>query len=411
MRPLEILKQPRLLIVLLLGFSSGLPLALTGSTLQAWFAEAGVNVVAIGMLSLVGVPYVWKFLWSPLMDRFVPPWGGRRRGWIALTQVALCVVLFLMANLTPEVSPVAMGVLALGVAFFSASQDIGIDAYRTEVLRAEERGLGAAVYIFAYRMAMLLSGGFALVLADHLGWRITYEIMAVLIGLSVVTTYKAPEPDIYALPPRNFMAAVIEPFKDLLQRDKIGIILLFIVLYKIGDALALALMSKFLLNLGFSLTNIGLTFKTMGLLATILGAFVGGAFLASVNIYRALVIFGLAQAFSNFMFVILASVGKVYAVMAASIFIESFCSGMGTAAFVAFLMSLCHPRYTATQFACLSALAAIGRVLLGPVAGIIVQEMGWVSLYWCAFALSFPGIMLIGLLRNRKILHESLAQS
>jgi len=411
MNILTILKKPRILTVLLLGFASGLPLALTGSTLQAWFTQAGINIVAIGALSLVGMPYVWKFVWSPVMDRFVPPWWGRRRGWIAVTQVGLCAILFLMANLNPQVSPVAIGILALVIAFLSASQDIGIDAYRTEVLHAEERGLGAAVYIFAYRMAMLVSGGLALVLADHIGWRMTYEIMAILLALSVITTYKAPEPEIHVLPPRNFIAAVVEPFKDLWSRDKIGYILLFIVIYKIGDALALSLMSTFLKRgLGFSWTEIGVVYKTMGLIATILGALAGGTLLANINIYRALILFGLAQAFSNLMFVFLAIAGKSYGMMVASIFIENFCSGMGTAAFVAYLMSLCNPRYTATQFACLSALAAIGRVVLGPFAGLMVEHLGWVSFYWWAFALSFPGVILIGVMRRKMSLTEEAVQ-
>jgi MFS transporter, PAT family, beta-lactamase induction signal transducer AmpG len=408
MQFLTILKQPRILSITLLGFASGLPLALTGSTLQAWFAQAGVNIMTIGVLSLVGLPYVWKFLWSPLMDRFTLPLSGRRRGWMMLTQLFLCILLFIMANFNPLANPMAMGILALVIAFFAASQDISIDAYRTDVLRAEERGLGAAVYIFAYRMAMLLSGGLALVLADHLGWRLTYEIMALLMALSIIISYKSPEPTFQVTAPHTFKEAVIEPFKELLRRERIIALLLFIVLYKIGNALALALMSKFLLSLGFTLTTIGLTYKTMGLLATILGALAGGAILTSVNIYRALFLFGLAQAFSNLMFVFLAMVGLNYTLMASSIFIEHFCSGMATAAFVAFLMSLCHARYTATQFACLSSLDAVGRVMLGPFAALIVEHLGWVNLYWCAFALSFPAVFLIALFRHRTTRHEVL---
>jgi PAT family beta-lactamase induction signal transducer AmpG len=411
MNLLTILRQPRLLIVTLLGFSSGLPLALSGSTLQAWFTQAGINVVAIGALSLVGMPYVWKFVWSPVMDRFVPPFWGRRRGWIAITQLLLCVTLFLLANLNPQIQPGMIGVLALLIAFLSASQDIGIDAYRTEILRAEERGLGAAAYIFAYRMAMLVSGGLALVLVDHIGWRVTYELMALLMGLSVIATYKGPDAS-HVVPPRSFLAAVIEPAKDLWQRDKIGMILLFIVIYKIGDALALSLMTTFLKRgLGFNWTEIGVVYKTMGLVATILGALLGGAMLTNVSLYRALIIFGLAQAISNLLFVFLAMAGKNYPMMLTSVFMEQFCSGMGTAAFVAYLMSLCHPRYTATQFACLSALAAVGRVVLGPIAGVIQEHLGWINLFWCAFGLSFPGILLIMFMRRDMPLNVETVQS
>lgn len=403
--------QSRILAVSFLGFASGLPLALTGSTLQAWFTEMGVSILAIGVLSLVGVPYLWKPIWAPMLDRFVPPFGDRRRGWIALIQIALCIVLFLLANMSPQQAPGAVGLLALLIAFFSASQDIVIDAYRTEVLRPEEQGLGAAVYIFGYRMAMLCSGGLALILADYLGWRVTYQLMAILMGLSAVGTFWAPKTPLTAIP-ADLKAAVIEPFRNLWKKDKIISILLFVVLYKIGDALASALMSNFLLRgLGFSLTDVGLVYKIAGLLAVILGALLGGVLLVSLNLYRALLLFGLAQAFSNLMFVVLAAVGKNYLVMVASIFIGDFCSGMSTAAFVAFLMSLCDSRYTATQFACLSALAAIGRVALGPAAALMVEYLGWINFYWIAFLLSFPGLLLINPLRERIDLSEELAGS
>lgn len=391
----------RLFTVLILGFSSGLPLALTGSTLQAWFTESGVSLITIGALSLVGVPYVWKFLWAPVLDRFVPPWLGRRRGWIAITQVGLCVSLFLLAYMNPAVNPLLIGLVALLISFLSASQDIAIDAYKTDILAVDERGLGSAVFIFSYRIAMLIAGGLALILADYFGWRATYELMAVLIALTTIATYHGPEtPE--NIVPKTFKAAVVEPFLDLLQRDKIGIILLFVVFYKIGDALALSLMSNFLLHgLGFTLTQVGLTFKTFGLLATIAGAFAGGILLIRMNLYKALFWFGLAQAVSNLTFMLLAYVGKDYPLMAASIFIEGFCSGMSTAALMAFLMGLCHSRYTATQYAVLSALSAIGRVFLGPVAAVMVKDLGWVSFYFWSFILCFPGIILISFIRHR----------
>lgn len=399
---LKIPLNRNILTVLLMAFSSGLPLALTGSTLQAWFTEAGVSLIAIGALSLVGVPYVWKFLWAPVMDRFVPPWLGRRRGWICLTQLGLCVTLFYLAQMNPTETPKAIGLLALFIAFLSASQDIAIDAYRADILLPAERGLGAAVTIFAARMAMLISGGLALIFADHFGWRLTYELMAILIGISTLATYFGPETSKAIQPPKTFVAAVIEPFRDLLQRDGIWLILLFVVFYKMGDALALSLMSNFLLKgLGFTLTDVGIAYKTMGLCATILGAFVGGLFLTRINIYWALFWFGLAQAFSNLMFMVLAYVGKNYALMASAIFIESFCSGMSTAALLAFLMSLCHQQYSATQYALLSALFSIGRVFLGPLAAFLVAKLGWVSFYFWSFILCFPGIILLSLIRNR----------
>lgn len=404
----KIVENQRLFIVTVLGFSSGLPLTLTSSTLQAWFTEAGIGVVTIGALSLVGIPYVWKFLWSPLMDWMVPPLLGRRRGWILIMQIGLCITLFWLAHLHPQVQPAMMGLLALGIAFLSASQDIAIDAYRTDVLLPEERGLGAAAYIFAYRMAMLVAGGLALIFADHFGWRLTYEWMAILLACSILATWKGPEPA-RSPTPKSFMAAVIEPFADLSKRRAILVILLFIIFYKLGDALALSLMSNFLLHgIGFSLTEVGLTYKTTGLIGTIAGAFLGGSLLIRLGLYRALLYFGLAQAFSNIMFMFLALAGKNYFLMFSSILIESFCSGMSTAAFVAFIMTLCHQRYTATQFACLSALAAVGRVFLGPVAGVMVEHLGWVRFYGWSFIMSFPGIFLLLLLRQRVIFNVEL---
>jgi PAT family beta-lactamase induction signal transducer AmpG len=399
---LSLFKNPRIFMMLFMGFSSGLPLGLTGSTLQAWFTQAGIGVVTIGALTLIGTPYVWKFLWAPLMDRFVPPWLGRRRGWISLLQLSLCTALFLLANMNPSQSAGMMGILALAIAFLSASQDITIDAYRTDVLLADERGAGSAVYIFAYRMAMLFSGGFALIFADYFGWRITYELMAITLGLLTIATYFAPNPSDAIRPPKDFKSAIVEPFKDFMQRDGIILILLFIVFYKIGDAFALSLMSNFLLRgLHFSLTDVGLVYKTVGLFATIVGASVGGIFYSRLGMFRSLFIFGFAQAFSNLMFVLLAMYGKSYSLLIASIFIEQFCSGLTAVALLSFLMSICHQQYSATQFASLSALSAVGRVFLGPIAGVVVAHVGWVTYFTWSFILSFPGIILLSLLYTK----------
>lgn len=398
----QYIKNQRILAVLFLGFSSGLPLALTGSTLQAWFTQAGVNLMAIGALSLIGLPYVWKFLWAPVFDRYVPPFLGRRRAWVFITQIMLCLLLLWLAQLNPGAYPEWVGVLALVIAFMSASQDIAYDAYRTDVLLPDERGLGAASVTFGYRMAMLLAGGFALMLADHIGWKLTYEIMAGLIGLCAIVTFYAPDPIEKIQAPKLFKDAVVQPFVNLLQRDSIVMILLFILFYKIGDALALSLMSNFLLReLGFTLTDVGVAFKIFGLIATILGAFVGGILMIRISLFQALFWFGLSQAFSNLMFVILAMAGKNYFLMVSAIFIESFCSGLSTAAFIAFIMSLCDKRFTATQYALFSAIFSIGRVFAGPLAAKMVLQLGWVNFYWWAFALSFPGLVLLTTLRKK----------
>lgn len=395
-------KNARFLSLLFLGFSSGLPFALTGSTLQAWFTQSGISVVTIGALSLVGMPYIWKFLWAPLMDRFVPPLWGRRRGWIAITQLVLCMLLFMMARLNPVLNPGMIGILAVVIAFAAASQDIAVDAYRTDVLLPNERGTGMAIFIFAFRMAILCSGGMALILADHVGWRVTYELMALLMAASIMPTFFSPETTRQILAPVSLRLTVVESFKNILKRDSIYLILLFIVLYKLGDALVVALTSNFLLHgLGFTLTDVGVAYKTVGLVATIIGAFFGGALLTRIGLYKGLWIFGFAQACSNFMFMLLAIVGKNYALMVFTIFIENFCAGMSTTALLAFLTSLCDQNYSATQYACLSAFAALGRVIVGPFAGLMVEHLGWVSFYGWASLACFPAIILLSLLRSR----------
>jgi PAT family beta-lactamase induction signal transducer AmpG len=394
--------NPRIMAVFFMGFASGLPLALTGATLQAWFTQAGVSIVTIGALSLVGMPYVWKFLWAPLLDTFSPLKLGKRRGWILLTQLCLCAALAYLAAQHPDTHPKLVGAVALLIAFFSASQDIAIDAYRTDILRPEERGVGTAYFVFAYRVSLLIAGGLGLVLADHFGWRFTYQLMAGLIALLAIATYYAPEVQEIVSAPKNLWTIITESFGNLLKRDAIGWILLFVIFYKLGDALALSLISNFLLRgLGFSLTEVGLTYKTVSMLAMVLGAFTAGVVLVRVNIYRALLLFGFAQAFSTLMFMLLAMAGKNFPLMVTSVFIENYCSGMGTAAFVAFLMSLCDHRFTATQYACLSALASVGRVFLGPIAGVMVTNWGWVNFFAWAFLLSFPGLLLLYSLRNR----------
>lgn len=402
----SLLINTRLLAVLCLGFSSGLPLALTGSTLQAWFTEAHINLVTIGALSLLGIPYTLKFLWAPLMDQYGFPRLGKRCGWILAMQAALVISLLLLANMDPAHQAAKMGVVALVIAFFAASQDIAYDAYRTDVLAENERGLGSAYTVFAYRVAVLLSGGLALVFADYLGWKMTYEIMAGLVLLSMLATYKAPRPLELAPASNTVLSTAIDSLKDLLQREKVVFLLLFIIFYKFGDALALTLMTNFLLKgLGFSLTEVGLAYKTVSFIATILGAFAGGVILTRWNLYRALLVFGVAQAFSNLLFALLALVGKHFTLMAVSIFIENFCSGLSTAALLAFMMSLCNHRYTAGQFALLSAFASLGRVFLGPLAGVMVANIGWVQFYVWSFVLCFPGIFFLVLLKDRVLSH------
>lgn len=400
----------RLLAILFLGFSGGLPLSLTSATLQAWFTQANVNLATIGAISLIGIPYTLKFIWAPLMDYFTLPWLGMRRGWILLMQAALVTALLVLANMDPGSQALAMSVIALVIAFLSASQDVAIDAYRADILNPEERGLGAAYYIFAYRIALLVSGGLALVSADHIGWKLTYLILALILLLVMISTYKAPKPVEINKPSRDLFGTVSASLNDLLQRDKVILLFLFLILYKFGDALALQLMTNFLLHgLGFTLTEVGMAYKVVGFIATISGAFIGGIFLIRWNVFWALLVFGLAQAFSNLMFVVLAMVGKSFLLMAASIFIENFCSGLSTAALLVFMMSLCNHQFTASQFALLSAIASLGRVFLGPVAAFLVDHLGWVQFYTWSFALSFPGIVVLLYLKSEVLSYAPIA--
>jgi PAT family beta-lactamase induction signal transducer AmpG len=396
------LANRRLLSVMFMGFASGLPLALTASTLQAWFTQANVNLLTIGALSLVGIPYTLKFLWAPMLDYFNLPRFGKRQGWVILSQLLLAAALFTIAHMQPSSEVLLMGMVAVVIAFLSATQDIAIDAYRTDVLTPDERGLGASYTIFTYRIAVLISGGLALVFADYLGWKATYELMSALMLLSVVPTIFAPRPVEMLASSHNVFQTAVSAVRDLVQHDNFVLLIFFIMFYKFGDALALQLFTNFLLHgLGFTLTEVGLAYKIVSFVATISGAFIGGLLLSRFELYRSLLWFGLAQAFSNLMFVWLAIVGKSFALMTASIFVENFCSGLSTAALFAFMMSLCNSRYSATQYALLSAIASLGRVLLGPFSAHFVQSYGWTTFFFWAFLLSFPGLIFLILLRNK----------
>ena len=384
-----------------LGFASGLPLALTAGTLQAWLTVAGLDLRTIGIVTLVGLPYTVKFLWSPLMDRFVPPWFGRRRGWMIATQLGLIAGIAAMAVTGPADAIWALSVLAIAVAFLSASQDIAFDAYRADVLLARERGIGAGISVTGYRIAMLISGAVALILSDHIGWQSTYLLMASLMLIGVATTLLSPEPSSAITPPGTLSEAVWGPIREFFSRSPAVGLLLLIVLYKVGDAFAGTLTTAFLIRgVGFSPTEVGVINKGMGLLATLFGALTGGALMARMGLFRALLLFGLLQAVSNLSFMVLAWTGKSYLVMVSAVAFENLSGGMGTAAFVALLMSLCDHRYTATQFALLSALGALGRVFVGPPSGYLVETVGWVVFFFITFLAALPGLGLLWRLRD-----------
>ena len=395
------LLNPRVVTVLFLGFSSGLPLALSGGTLQAWLTVEDVDIKTIGLFSLVGLPYTLKFLWSPLMDRFVVPIFGRRRGWIVLSQLALIGLILGMSVTSPQNGLWFLALLAFCLTFVSASQDVAIDAYRTEVLRERERGMGAAVSVTGYRVAMLVSGALALILSEYLGWCATYMLMALIMSIGVVAVWLGPEPEDPGTPPASMKDAVEGPFKEFFSRTGVWSLLALIVLYKLGDAFAGSLTTTFLIRgVNLSVGQVGAINKGMGLASTIIGALFGGVLMARLRLFKALLIFGILQAVSNLSFMVLALVGKSYPLMIFTIAFENLAGGMGTAAFVAFLMILCNHSYTATQFALLSALASLGRVFVGPLSGVLVDGMGWTVFFFTTFLFALPGLVLLWVMRE-----------
>ena len=495
-------------IILFLGFASGLPLALSGQSMQAWLTVDNIDIATIGFFSLVGLPYTFKFLWAPLMDRFEPPFLGRRRGWLVLTQIALCLILTFMSRMSPAVSTTAFALCAVFVAFLSASQDVVIDAYRTDVLEVNERGLASSLTVFGYRMAMILSGGIAFVWADSVtgngwSWSDIYNVMAFIMGIAaLVSVLFVPRLGADKVAPTSdakndligFAAVVVAvaigyqfttraatPFADWAMQPLfpagadgaanpnlkkwadllsllIGIaftiplawfaakkskfetlntslanyfsikgamsFLAFIILYKLGDAFAGTLTTPFLLKgVGFSQAEIGVVNKVIGMWLTIFGAIAGGAIMMRWGLYKSLMTFGVLQLLSNVGFFTVAVLGKgawgsfslpAFDIMIVSlkeaanvdwllltaVGVENVTGGMGTAAFVAFLMALCNQKFTATQYALLSAFSAVGRVWVGPLAGVLTASIGWPTFFVFSMIMAVPGLFILYRLRD-----------
>lgn len=392
---LKIYGSRRVLCLLGLGFSSGLPLALTSSTLQAWMTTEKVDLRIIGIFSLVGLPYTIKVLWAPLMDRYSIPWLGRRRGWIIIAQMLLAASILALSVCSPTAMPWMVACIAVSIAFLSASQDIVVDAYRADVLHKTELGAGAATTVIGYRLALLTSGAVALILSDHMSWHTVYSLMAGFMLLCSLITLWAPEPAEKVVPPRTLHEAIVEPLTSFFSRPRAVEMLVFIMVYKLADAVAGAMTTPFLLELGFTRTDVGTVNKAFGLVSTILGSLAGGSIIAKIGINRSLWIFAFLQAFSNLAFTGLALVGKDYGVMVSAVAIENICGGMGTAAFVAFMMSLCDKRFTATQYALLTSLMAVTRVLAGVPTGFMITSMGWAMFYAVSVCAALPGILLL----------------
>jgi len=378
----------------LLGFGSGLPLILTDSTLKLWIQDAGIPIRAIGFFSLVQIPYNLKFLWAPFLDRYVPPLLGRRRGWMALTQILLVVGLAALAFGDPQGGLRLLAALAFGVAFLSATQDIASDAWRTEILPKADQGTGITTHIAAYRVAILVAGAGAQVLADHAGWRITYLVMAGFALLGPIGTVLAREPECLSAP-RTLRAAVVEPFRNFLGRNGAALALLFIVLYKLGDQLANSLTPNFLRSIGFTKTAIGLATKGVGLPALIIGGYFGGWLMRRWNLRKSLFVFGLLQIAAILALLIPAAVGPRISALVLAIGLENLGFGMGVAAYMTLIMRLCDLRFTGTQFSLLTSLAALPRTLVAAPAGFAAEFYGWPGFFLFCAAAALPGLLLL----------------
>lgn len=426
MKILSVLLQRNMLVNLLLGFSSGLPLLLTSKTLQAWLKDANIGLTVIGLSALIGLPYTFKFLWAPIFDRFTLPFLGRRRGWLLVLQLALGAAILLVAATPPSgTEPLAarlpagvvewlawlhkslpesqLSLALIGscflVCFLSASQDIVVDAYRRESLTDEELGMGSTIYVYGYRIAMWVSGGLAFILADHLSWPVVYTAMAFLMAIGLMATLIAKEPQLgRAAPPRTLRETVIEPLHEFFSRRGVSaalVVLTFILLYKVGDTMAGNMATPFYKSIGFTNEEIGVIAKTFGLAAALVGGFIGGAVILKIGIKKALVLGGILQAASTACFAILAGAGPSKAMLAWVIAFEDVTGAMGTAAFVAFMAAQTNKRFTATQYALLTSLMGVPRIFIAAPTGIWAESMGWQSFFLFCTVAAAPGLLLL----------------
>lgn len=402
---MALLTDRRFLILLALGFSAGLPLPLTAFTLRQWMSESGVSLTAIGFTALIGLSYALKFLWSPAIDQLPPPFFrglGRRRGWLASIQVPLAGAILCLGLTDPASLPALTAAVAVGVAFLSASQDIVIDAYRIEILEEREQGYGLACYIWGYRGALLASNAGALTVAEFAGWPAAFAMCAALVGIGVAAVLagaEPPAPD--RAEPLGWAArirhAVVDPFRDFTRREWWWLILAFVCLYKLGEALAGVMVAPLYRSLGFTRLELAQVASVFGLFATLAGALAGGWLVARIGIGRALVITGLGQMLSNLMYVALANAGHDIGMLYAQVGIENFTDGLADAAFVAYLSSLTSRAYTATQYALLSSLAAVPLRTFGAGSGVLAEAMGWTGFFLLTTAAALPamGVMLL----------------
>ena len=394
----EILFNRRMIVCIFLGFTSGMPLYVLFQLVPAWLRSSGVDLGTIGLFALVSLPYTWKFLWSPLMDRFVPPFLGRRRGWALITQLSLLVVIGLLGSFDPAESLQAIVFLVFLVALFSASQDIVIDAYRRELLADDELGTGTSLFINAYRLSSLVPGSLSLILSDHLPWSMVYWITGAFMLVGVVTSFVIREVSDDSLAPHSMREAVIDPFREFFARDgiKAGLaILAFMFLYKLGDNMATALATPFYLDMGFSRTEIGSIAKVAALWASIAGSIIGGAAMLKLSINKSLWIFGFVQMFTILGFAWLSVLGHNPAALFVVVSAEYLGVGLGTVALTAYIARETSRAFTATQFALFTSLIAVPRTFANASTGFLIEGMGYTSFFLLCTALAVPGMLML----------------
>tara|TARA_B100001996_G_scaffold295958_1_gene236279 strand:+ start:341 stop:1606 length:1266 start_codon:yes stop_codon:yes gene_type:complete len=400
--------EKKILVSLIMGFVSGVPLLLTITLLQAWLTDEGISKSTIGLFALVGLPYSLKFLWAPFFDRYVINKLGRRRGWLIVSQILLIVSIIGLGLTNPALNPLNVAVLALLVTFFSASQDIVIDAFRRESLHDNEQTLGASAYVLGYRIGALAAGAGGLILADMMSYQYVYSIMAAIMIIGVITTLLAEEPETVG-EPSSFINAVKNPFIEFFQRfkDKNNtnvmvpiLILMFILLYKVGDTMAHSLSTNFYLDIGFTKTEIGTVVKVFGLVATLIGAFLGGIISIKIGLFRSLIIFGLFQAIATLGFAALAIIGNSILALMVVISLENLAAGMGYTAYLAFIANMTNKEFTATQFALMTAIMSLPRTIFSGSSGFLVELFDWELYFVFCSLIAIPALIILSKLRG-----------
>ncbi len=379
----------------MMGYCSGLPLLLTGGTLQAWMTDEKIDLTAIGMVSLIGMPYVLKFLWAPFLDRYQIPFLGRRKGWMIIFQVLILVSIFGLSLSNPTTNLMAVLGWAFCIALFSASQDVVVDAYRREIMPDEELGLGSSLYVNGYRLAMIVSGSLALNMADNMPFTNVYKIMALCMIPAIFFTLIAPKENHHIKIPSNMKEAVFGPLQEFFTRKGAFIVLLFILLYKVGDSMAANMTTPFILQLGYTKSDLGNVAKLFGLVSTIIGGLIGGVMMLRYNMKWSLIFFGILQAVSTIGFAILPSMPITLSSLAIVVAFENLASGMGTAAYAAYMASLTNKQFTATQYALLTALMGVPRVILSSPTGKMAEVMGWEMFFVFCTVVAIPGLLLL----------------